>query len=298
MEHKTLRAQTILYHNELSDLEKSLSSLAKAVEVSNKKGGAIDFLDVYYGDASAEPILSEEQIAAFNNRFGEFLKVTYTFFGFNSGTSKGQNLMFKDCETDYFMAYNPDVIVCADYFIEMLKPFDRIENVGMVEAKQSPLEHPKEFDATTGIEPWGAMACVIIPTKVYSELGGLDEQNFFLYCDDVDFSWRVRLAGYKVVYQSRAFVYHSKHVDNNGHVVPTNAELYYSAEAFLFMCHKWSNQSLLKKLIAIYENGTSHQKKALQEYYRRRDNGLLPKPIDPQHKITSFSGFGYSKNRY
>ncbi len=298
MEHKSLRAQTILYHNEFSGLLKSLSSLAKAVEVSRSKGGAIDFIDVYYGDASSEPILNDEQIEDLNRRFGEYLKVTYTFFGFNSGTSKGQNIMFKDCETDYFMAYNPDVIVCADYFIEMLKPFERMEKVGMVEAKQSPLEHPKEFDANSGIEPWGAMACVIIPTQIYRELGGLDEANFFLYCDDVDFSWRVRLAGYKVVYQSRAFVYHSKHVDNDGHVVPTNAELYYSAEAFLFMCHKWSNQTLLKQLITIYENGTSHQKKALAEYYRRRDNGLLPKPLDPQHKITSFYGFGYSKNRY
>lgn len=298
MDHKTLRAQTILYHNELSGLEKSLSSLAKAVEVSKIKGGPIDFIDVYYGDASAEPILTQEQIEKFNKTFGEYLKVTYTFFGFNSGTSKGQNIMFKDCNTDYFMAYNPDVIVCADYFIEMLKPFSRIENVGMVEAKQSPLEHPKEFDSKNGIEPWGAMACVIIPTAVYRELGGLDEDNFFLYCDDVDFSWRVRLSGYKVVYQSRAFVYHSKHVDNNGHVVPTNAELYYSAEAFLFMCHKWSNPSLLRKLIAIYENGTSHQKKALEEFYRRRDNGLLPTPLDPQHKIATFNGFGYSKNRY
>lgn len=298
MEHKTLRAQTILYHNEINGLEKSLSSLAKAVEVSKNNGGAIDFIDVYYGDASAEPILNEQQINDFNQRYSEFLKVTYTFFGFNSGTSKGQNLMFKDCNTDYLMAYNPDVIVCADYFLEMLKPFQRIEKVGMVEAKQSPLEHPKEFDSKTGIEPWGAMACVIIPTAIYRELGGLDEENFFLYCDDVDFSFRVRLAGYKVVYQSRAFVYHSKYVDNTGNVVPTNAELYYSAEAFLFMCHKWSNPSLLKKLISIYSNGTSHQKKALKEYYRRRDNGLLPKPLDTQHKIATFHGFGYSKNRY
>lgn len=298
MNRKTLRAQTILYHNEISGLEKSLSSLAKAVQVSKNKGGVISFIDVYYGDASSQPIFTDEQINAFNERYGEFLKVTYTFFGFNSGTSKGQNIMFKDCNTDYFMAYNPDVIVCPDYFIEMLKPYERMENVGLVEAKQSPLEHPKEFDVYTGVEPWGAMACVIIPTKVYRELGGLDEKNFFLYCDDVDFTWRVRLAGYKVVYQSRAFVYHSKHVDNDGHVVPTSAELYYSAEAFLFMCHKWSNPSLLKKLIAIYQNGTSYQKKALAEYYKRKENGLLPKPLDPNHKITTFSGFGYSKNRY
>ena len=298
MEHKTLRAQTILYHNELSSLKKSLESIYNAVKISKENDGALDFIDVYYGDASAEPLFDEATVAQWNDQFGEYLKLNYCFFGFNSGTSKGQNIMFKDCETDFLMVYNPDVIVCPHYFLEMLKPFERETAVGMVEAKQSPLEHPKTFQISTGLEPWGAMACVIIPTHIYRELGGLDEQSFFLYCDDVDFSWRLRLNGYKIVYQSSAYVYHSKLLNHKGQVVPTNAEIYYSAEAALLMAHKWSNNKLLKKLKAIYETGSEQQKKALAEFNRRKAEGLLVKQLDSDHKIASFEGFGYSKNRY
>ena len=31
-----------------------------------------------------------------------------------------------------------------------------------------------------------------------------------MYCDDVDFSWRVRLLGYKVIYRSDAPVFHAE----------------------------------------------------------------------------------------
>ena len=298
MEHKTLRAQTILYHNEISGLIRSLDSIYNAVEVSKKHGGCIDFLDVYYGDASDKPLFTDDMIAELNEKYKDNLKLSYRFFGFNSGTSKGQNLMFKDCETDYFMAYNPDVVLSPRYFLEMMKPYERMKNVGMVEAKQAPLEHPKEFDFSTGIEPWGAMACVIIPTEVYRELGGLDEQSFFLYCDDVDFSWRVKLSGRQVVYASRATVYHAKYINNEGGVTPTNAELYYSAEAALLMAHKWSNEKLLKQFIKIFENGSEQQRKALKEFERRKAEGLLVQQLDPKHKATSFHGYGYSRNRY
>ena len=298
MEIRTLRAQTVLYHNEKGGLVKSLESLYNAVRVSKSCGGCVQFIEVCYGDASESPLFTSEDIDKLNARFGEYLRLTYQFFGFNSGTSKGQNVMFKTCKADYLMAYNPDVVVCPDYFVEMMKPFDRIENVGMVEAKQLPLEHPKEFDLAKGGEPWGAMACVIIPAEIYRELGGLDEQSFFLYCDDVDFSWRLRLNGYKVIYCSRAFVYHAKYLNGSGNVVPTNAEIYYTLEAALLMSHKWSdNKRLLKLRLSFLKNGKI-PRKALKEFNRRKKQGLLAEPLDKEHKISSFYGFGYSRNRY
>ncbi len=298
MEKTTLRLQTILYHNEIENLEKSLASVAKAVEVSRRKGGSIDFVDVCYGDASAEPLFTDETVEKLNRKYGDFLKLEYMFFGFNSGTSKGQNVMFKTCKAEYLLAMNPDVILCPDFFIEMMIPYDTMENVGMVEARQCPLEHPKIFDPKTGEEPWGAMACVIIPSKVFDKLGGLDEKNFFLYCDDVDFSWRLRLNGYKVIYRPRAFCYHAKRIDDKGGVQPTSAELYYSAEAGLLMAYKYSDDRRLKRFLEVYEKGSEQQKKAAEEFYRRKREGLLTERLDKDHKIASFTEWDYSKHRY
>jgi GT2 family glycosyltransferase len=51
---------------------------------------------------------------------------------------------------------------------------------------------------------------MMIPRKVWDEVGGLDPQ-FFLGCDDLDFSMRVREAGYSLVIASDVFVYHEGH---------------------------------------------------------------------------------------
>ena len=49
---------------------------------------------------------------------------------------------------------------------------------------------------------------------------------------------------------------------------------------------------------AVCGSGSEQQQKALQEFNRRKAEGLLVKPLDSDHKIASFEGFGYSKNRY
>ncbi len=298
MKKTTLRLQTILYHNEIENLEKSLASIAKAVETSRTQDGPIEHIDICYGDASSEPLFNDEKIAEYNQKYGKFFKLEYMFFGFNSGTSKGQNVMFETCKSEYLLAMNPDVILCPDFFLEMMRPYENMENVGMVEARQCPLEHPKIFDPNTGEEPWGAMACVIIPSAVFKKLGGLDEKNFFLYCDDVDFSWRLRLNGYKVIYCPRAFVYHAKRINEQGGVQPTNAELYYSAEAALLMAYKYSDDARLKRFLELFEKGSEQQKKAAAEFYRRKENGLLTERLDKNHKIASFTQWDYSESRY
>ena len=87
----------------------------------------------------------------------------------------------------------------------------KLKEVGMVEARQTPLEHAKEYNTKTGGETeWASTACTVFKTEVYNKINGFDAETFFLYCDDLDFSWRVRLAGYKIIYMPSAIVYHAK----------------------------------------------------------------------------------------
>ncbi len=298
MQSAQLRAQTILYKNDISALERSVTSIAAAVKLSRAQGGNVTYAEIAFGDASPEPILNSDILAEWNVKYGEFLKLSYTVFGFNSGTSKGQNILFRECECPYLMIYNPDIVVAPNYFLEMMPLFSRYENVGLVEARQTPLEHPKSFDLSDGTQIWGAMACVIVPSEVYSELSGLDEQNFFMYCDDVDFSWRLRLSGRKVVYCPSAVVFHGHRLDSKGNPCPTEAELYYSAESSLLMAYKYSCKERVKELIKQYSVGTPYQQKALSEFMRRKDAGILPQPLDRDHKIAYFKDGCYSRHRY
>ena len=54
---------------------------------------------------------------------------------------------------------------------------------------------------------WVSGAALMFPRRVFDELGGWDE-GFFLFNEDVDFCRRVHDAGYRVVYDPEAVVYH------------------------------------------------------------------------------------------
>lgn len=297
MENKTLQIQAVLYHNEVAALEKTLSNMANALEVSKRKKGVFTNAKFVYGDASSSPIFSEEQIAQYNKKYQGVLEIQYMYFGFNSGTSKGHNIMAKNCETDYLIIMNPDIIVCPQFFLEVAKPFEDAL-VGIVESRQTPLEHQKEYDIKTGETAWASMACSMIRTEIYKKINGFDEKTFFMYCDDVDISWRTRLQGYKIIYQPTALVYHSKKLSVSGEWMPTSAETYYSAEAALFMAHKYSNPKRVEKLLKIFLAQNGPEKKAAEEFLSRKKEGTLPEVLDKEHKVATFVGDYYSENRF
>ena len=67
---------------------------------------------------------------------------------------------------------------------------------GIFESIHEPVMHPKEFSPETGLTNWCSGACVLIPSGIFEQVGGYDT-DFFLYCEDVDLSWRIKAAGYR-----------------------------------------------------------------------------------------------------
>jgi GT2 family glycosyltransferase len=55
---------------------------------------------------------------------------------------------------------------------------------------------------------WVSGAAMMFPRAVFDEVGGWDA-GFFMFNEDVDFCRRVRDAGYRVVYEPTATVYHA-----------------------------------------------------------------------------------------
>ena len=245
-------------------------------------------------------VFSDEEIKELNQKYGDFVSINYTYFNCNTGTSKGHNLLAKNCDTDYLILMNPDIIFSPRFLIEVMKPFNNVNlNVGIVEGRQVPIEHPKEYDVRTGETSWSSGACSVIKTKLFHQVGGYDEKTFFLYCDDVDLSWRIRLLGKKIIYQPLAPVFHAKRLSNNGQWQATAAEAYYSAEANLLMAYKWSNPELLSKLILIFKSSKDENlMKALNNFEMRKEKNLLPEQLDKKHKVASFINGNYTKHRF
>ncbi len=299
MMNPTIQAQSVIYNNEIPSLLTAIDNMANAVRVEREQRGYIGRVSLCYGDASETPVLTEKQVQAIQNRYKDDLDFHYQFFGFNSGSAKGQNVLGLGSKADYILIMNPDIIVSPRFFVEMLYPFAN-SNIGIVEARQTPIEHHKQYDPITFETGWATGACALVPTSVFEQIHGYDSDTFFMYCDDVDFSWRVRLLGYQIFYQPLAPVYHAKRLSFNAGWKPTAAEEYYSAEAAILMAHKWSYPERVQKLLWTYEESTNPNHKKAAEHYRQLEReGKLPTPIDPEHKVGRFVDGGYyAENRF
>lgn len=66
-----------------------------------------------------------------------------------------------------------------------------------------------DFDHASTIEvDWLSGCAMLIRREAWQQLGGFDEQ-FFMYCEDVDLCWRAHEAGWKVTYHPEAVVTHA-----------------------------------------------------------------------------------------
>jgi GT2 family glycosyltransferase len=107
-----------------------------------------------------------------------------------------------------YIATNPDGAFHPDALNFMAAMNVAQAGNSLIEAIQFPEEHPKIYDISSFDTPWASGACLAIPRKIYQALGGFDE-SFFMYCEDVDYSWRARANGFAVKICPRALFFHA-----------------------------------------------------------------------------------------
>jgi len=128
----------------------------------------------------------------------------------NIGFPSAQNILITEAFSggaDFYIATNPDGFFHPDCLKNLFEMSASDGDLALIEALQFPAEHPKVYDVNTFDAEWVSGACLLISRNVYKRIGGF-ESDFFLYCDDVDLSWRARLAGIKVKTNPRALFYH------------------------------------------------------------------------------------------
>lgn len=295
----SVQTQAVLYNNDIDALIRSLDSIANAIQVEQRTTHYTSSNIVSYGDASPHPLFSREQVDELTNRYKSSFDFRYQYFDENTGFGKGNNLLGLDAPVSHLLIINPDVVLSPRFFSSHLKPFED-RDVGIVEGRQTPIEHPKEYDLETGETDWASGACMCIPQELFKQLDGFDSETFFMYCEDVDISWRVRMLDKKVIYQPLDPIFHSKHLNEKGKLIANNTEMYHSAEANLLIAYKWSNFKRLEELLDIYDKSPEeHLQKAASVFKKRREANQLPTPIDPEHKASTFKPTGeYSLHRY
>jgi GT2 family glycosyltransferase len=126
----------------------------------------------------------------------------------NNGFARGMNLLAAQGTGEFMFMLNPDTEL-EEGCLERLRTRAKEDpTIGMCEARQQPREHPKTYDPQTGETTWCTGAAVLVRRKAFENVGGFDERIFFMYCEDVDLSWKLWLRGWKCIYVPDAIVRH------------------------------------------------------------------------------------------
>jgi len=125
----------------------------------------------------------------------------------NNGFARGVNLLAAQSQGRFMFLLNPDTRLEKGCLETLLAKASSDPRIGICDAKQLPREHPKAWDKSTGETSWCSGAAALVRREAFDQVGGFDER-FFMYCEDVDLSWKLWLKGWKCIYVPTAIVRH------------------------------------------------------------------------------------------
>lgn len=126
----------------------------------------------------------------------------------NLGFGGGINAMLPSLSSPYTLLLNQDAIPEPGALALLAATAQAdADDVAAWEMRQIPYEHPKDYDPVSGSTEWCSGAAVLLRTAALQAVGGF-EPRIFMYCEDVDLSWRLRCAGWRLRYLPRCAVVH------------------------------------------------------------------------------------------
>ena len=158
--------------------------------------------------------------------------------GYAGGNNIGITSALANSQPDYILLLNNDTVVAPGFLTEMVKVAERDDQNGIVGPKTYLYDTPPQFwlawanidmhrghatvagfgetdegqyDDVREIHGYLPGSCLLIKQQVIQNIGLFDE-SYFCYWDETDYCFRVRKAGYKIVYASQAKIWHKKSV--------------------------------------------------------------------------------------
>ncbi len=157
----------------------------------------------------------------------------------NGGFAKGYNDALENLDADVFCLLNSDVEVTKNWLAPISKLFIEQQDVAIIQPKIMDLLKKEyfeyagaaggfidqlgypfcrgrifqtlerdngQYDDTKEIF-WATGACMFVRRQVFEELKGFDA-DYFAHQEEVDFCWRAKNHGYKIMYVGASKVYH------------------------------------------------------------------------------------------
>ncbi len=126
----------------------------------------------------------------------------------NLGFGRGHNAAVARGAAPYALLLNQDCVLEPGVLAALVASATAAPaDVAAWELRQVPYEHPKAYDPVTLETPWASGAALLVRRSAFEAVGGFDPR-IFMYGEDVDLSWRLRAAGWRVLYQPKLAVVH------------------------------------------------------------------------------------------
>lgn len=157
----------------------------------------------------------------------------------NWGFAEGYNKALEQVEAEYYLLLNSDIEVTPHWLLPMLAYMDAHSEVAACQPKLlsvfnrdyfeyagacggyldslgypfcrgrifDVVEHDHgQYDQPASVL-WASGAALLVRARNYKEVGGLDSR-FFAHNEEIDFCWRLRIRGYRIVCVPESKVYH------------------------------------------------------------------------------------------
>jgi GT2 family glycosyltransferase len=125
---------------------------------------------------------------------------------------------------ELLLLLNNDTTVAPDFLRLLVDRMCTTERCGLVSPKIFYADHPDllwyaggKISWWTGTIEYATGCCILTTAGIFRSVGGLDE-SYFMYSEDADWSMRIRNAGYRLLFEPRARVWHKLSVSAGGHL--------------------------------------------------------------------------------
>lgn len=158
---------------------------------------------------------------------------------FNGGFATGYNTALRQVDADYYVLLNSDIEVTPNWIKPVIKLMESDEMIAACQPKILSFNDKTKFEyagAAGGFIDkygypfcrgrifqeletdngqyndvkeifWATGACMFVRASLYHKYGGLDD-SFFAHMEEIDFCWRIKNFGYKIMYCPDSKVYH------------------------------------------------------------------------------------------
>jgi len=146
--------------------------------------------------------------------------------GFAAANNEGIRFAVRQ-NADFVLLLNNDTVIKKDLFLKLSKTIHDVKNAGIIGCKIRHFKaadriwfsgghidfirgtfYHREDDCIDERDTDFVTGCLmLIPTNIFKTVGYFDER-YFLNVEDIDFSYRVKSAGYRLVINCNAEIYH------------------------------------------------------------------------------------------